>query len=228
MIGDNLPTADEILNRVDETMFPESFECQMSMINYDRPNHIDSRYTYNIKSKYNVGSLLTVMAPSSERGTKILMKQQNMWMFVPGQPNSVRLSKAEDFMGSTFSNNDLMDSDMEDDYSAAVEDKDGLPAQFVLLRLTAERDDVPYARIDLYIWRDDFNPAVQEFYSRSGQLLKKMVYSQKQMIAGRLRPTRMVMESVFEPGRKTILTIDALRATNSFPSSMFNEANLVE
>ena len=198
------------------------------MKNYDKPKSVKSEYTFSVQSKLNVGSLLTVVAPKKDAGRKILMKKNNMWMYIPGNPRTIRLSQSEDFMGSTFSNSDLMDSDMEDDYKAEIVNSDKVPDSFILIRLKANNNKVTYARLDIYVRKDSYIPAIMQYYSKSGQLLKKMSMSRIKKLAGLNRPTYMVMESLFEPGKKTVVEILSLNVVKDMPDSMFNEAKLAD
>jgi len=106
--------ADKLLKSTDDSMYPKIFKSVMSMKTV-RPGRKPLSYTYLIHSKGSDKALMEITAPARDKGKKILMTGDNLWMYVPAVSKPVRLSKKDSFMGSSFSNEDLMNSSMADD-----------------------------------------------------------------------------------------------------------------
>jgi hypothetical protein len=67
-----------------------------------------------------------------------------------------------------------------------------------------------------------------EYDSKSGLKLKVMEISDFAMVAGRLRPRRMVMSAADGTGERSAVAITDLRERNDLPDAMFNQAWLTK
>ena len=65
-----------------------------------------------------------------------------------------------------------------------------------------------------------------DYYAKSGLLFKTMMLQEVRHLAGRSRPTLMIMESRTEPGSQTMVTIAEMDLRNN-PPGLFSQGNLV-
>ena len=214
--------AKSILKGVDDSMYPKIFKSKMSMETH-RKNRKTLKFVYEIHSEGGEKALMEVVYPARDKGKKILLLENNLWMYMPNVSRPIRLSRKQAFMGSTFSNEDMTDSTWEDDYDPMITDEKG---DLLLLTLKAKRNDVAYARIDMWVKKETRVPTEGVYYGLSGKPIKKIYFSNVQELAGLLRPLDMKMEDLLEEGAYTMVKMLELKELDSVPSYMFDQTQL--
>jgi hypothetical protein len=220
------PEAQALLERLDNARYPDAYEMTISMLT-TRPGRDDLSYEYDIIGVGTDKSLMTVTAPARERDQQILLNGDNLWLFVPDVSRPVKLTRKQSFMGSTFSNEDVMNSTLADDYTAKVllrEIRDGKP--YYKVELNAKNRSVAYAKMTAGIDSITAIPDTIVYYGLSGKALKEMVSFENKMLAGRLRPSRMIMYDFLEEGAWTEVDIKTLSEKEDIPESVFNPTRM--
>ena len=190
--------AEKLLKDMDESLFPKNFISKMEMTNY-KPRLEDQTFEMAIYNKDEKGSLVIFTKPSSEKGKKMLFLTDTVWLYVPGTTRALSLSARQSFMGSTFSNSDMMDSTMHNDYDPVIIKEENLDGnETYLLELSAKNNKVTYKKILLWIRKDYKVPVKIEYYTLSGKLLRVTTMSELKKISGRVRPTLMKMTNVLQ------------------------------
>lgn len=227
---------EDLLDLVDETLFPESFVGTFRMTT-ERPGR---RTTEMVMDNYHLegsGTYMEVIEPRRSRGMRFLQKDDDLWMYNPrsGSRRAIRLSPRDSFQGSVFSNNDVSDPDYADDYDARHDGEETIDhPQFgtvpaVRVEATAAHDAAAYGRIVMWIGLlEDGRPAPLRFdyYSRSGLPFKRMILDEFERLAGARRPRIMEMTSLEEEGAVTTVRIESLEARDTLPARMFNQQEL--
>ncbi len=214
--------ADKILKKTDESMYPPIFKGTLKMTTY-RNGREPLEYDYEIYSKNNTTALLKIAGPPREKGKKILMTKDNLWMYMPEVSRPIRLTRKQSFMGTTFSNEDLMSSKMVDDYDPDIIDEKG---NLVLLRLSAKREDVAYAFIDFWVDKEKMIPTEATYYGLSGKAIKKMYFTELKEFNGVMRPSHMKMEDLLEKGSYTEVIMETLVKQDSLPDYLFDQSQM--
>jgi hypothetical protein len=227
--------ADELLESLERTIFPESFVASMRMTT----ERTGRRTTEMVLDNYHLdgtGTFMEVTAPSRSRGMRFLQKGSDLWMYNPrsGSRRAIRLSPRDSFQGSVFSNNDVSDPDYSDDYRAAHAGTARIAhptfgtVESVVIEADASHDEAPYGRIVVYLSSVDGRavPLQFDYYSRSGLHFKQMTLDRYENLAGAFRPRVMRMESLEEEGAVTTVTIESLEARDDIPSRFFNQQEL--
>ncbi len=217
--------AEKYLRNVDDSMYPDVFRSVMEMNTYRKDRRpLEFRYVIHSKgSGEDMKSLMEVVEPARDKGKKILMTGNNLWMYMPNVSRPIKLSRKQSFMGSTFSNEDLADSTWQDDYSARiVNEKEGK----FLLRMKAKRDDVAYDRIDMWVEKERRVPVEGRYYGLSGKAIKEIYFSNVKEVAGMLRPLDMKMADLLEEGSYTQVKLVELEGLDSLPDYMFDQTQL--
>lgn len=215
------PDATKILKEVDNALFPQSYITKLQMIDH-KPNKKDIKFVMKVKSKKQVGSMMTFEYPPSEIGKKYLFKDRTIWMVIPGVSNPIRLSIKQSFMDSSFSNNDLMDSEFSDDYIPNLEDTVKVDNQeYYKIICDAKNIEVTYYKIVMLINKENLIPKECEYYSRSGMLIKTLEVTGIKEMAGRMRATKMVMQDKSAADEYTTVIIDSLEE-QEFTASSFS------
>lgn len=217
--------AAELVQRADAIRFPrESFETYITVTNYSGGNAGDVR-EYRVMSRGNENTIVLTVSPASERGQALLMRGRDLWIFMPTVSQPVRLSLSQRLTGQV-ANGDLARANFAGDYDASlagVELVDGEAAY--VLDLTAVGRGVTYAKVRYWVAMADDRPIKAEFYAVSGRLLKTSRYENFRELAGRLRPTRLVIEDALKEGDYSVLEY-ATMEVKELPEHMFTQQYL--
>lgn len=214
--------AQELLEASDDSMYPEYFKSTFTMLTHRR-NKKDLKYTYLMHGKGSNTALMEITEPAREKGKKILLTKDNLWMYIPAVSRPIRLSRKQSFMGSAFSNEDLMNSTMADDYDPEIIDKKG---ELYLLSMKGKRRDVAYAKIEMWIHGKTKIPTAATYYGLSGKAIKKMEFSEITKLAGKMRPAKMLMIDLLEAGASTEVLMKTLLKLKTVPDYMFDQTQL--
>lgn len=214
-------TAEEIISKIDKNLTFE--EGQMSITIVDiKSNKEYKNMAAVVKFKRDYATLIEFLSPAREKGKKILMMNDNMWMYVPGVSKPVRLSGKDSFMGTSFSNRDLMDYDMANDYSARIiEEKE----EVYILELIAKNKNVSYAKIILSVDKRLFLPVKEELYTVSGNLIKIMEFSKNKDFNGKVRPSEIFVKDFLTEGAMTKVFVNNMEE-KKYEKTIFSPQNL--
>ena len=210
----------EILRKSDEIRFPsESFEVDVNIVSTGTDS---STRVVHVMSKGNVNSIVFTKEPAIDYGQAILMKGRDLWIFMPDLSQAIRLSMSQRLTGQV-ANGDLARANFSGDYNptiAAEEDIDG--QKYFILDLQAVDRGVTYSRVRLWVNQANYWPKKAEFFSLSGRLLKTCQYLDFQRIAGKMRPTRLLMVDAMKTGDTSDLKYSGMKL-NNFPDKIFTK-----
>ncbi len=217
--------ARRIVRRADETRFPqESFQTDITIRNFSDGVAGEER-KYRVLSRGNENTIVLTMEPASERGQALLMRGRDLWIFMPSVSQPVRLSLAQRLTGQV-ANGDLARANFAGDYDPVLGGRDVVDDQPCdVLELTAVSRTVTYARVRYWVREDNGWPLKAEFYALSGRLLKTCRYTDFRTMAGRVRPTRLIMEDALKAGETSELTYEAM-TLRDLPERMFTREYL--
>jgi outer membrane lipoprotein-sorting protein len=226
------PDADTILQKMEETLFPDSYHMEMEMTTRDSGR--DKAMEFETWYRKGTGTYMEILSPARSRGTRFLQKEGALWMFMPrsGSRSPVRLPARDSFQGSAFSNEDMGDSSYTDDYTPSLirtEEFDHPelgPTQCWLIKLEPSHREAAYGSIQAWITREGFIPLRMDYFVRSGLRSKQMFLYDIKDAAGRRRPLRMEMESLDERGKVSVVQIKKLEEQSSIPDRTFSRSYL--
>lgn len=216
------PDAAGIVQKSDEVRFPaEAFEASVSIDTVADGAPTETR-KYRILSKGNDNTIVMVTEPASERGQIMLMKGHDLWVFLPNVSQPVRLAFSQRLTGQV-ANGDLARVNFAGDYDAKLlrtEMVDG--ESMYVLELTARERKVTYHRVLYWVRSSNYWPVKAEFYALSDRLLKTARYDEFRKVAGRVRPTRMVMQDALRNDERSTLIYTDIRPRD-LPDRMFTK-----
>ena len=219
------PSAEEILRRADEIRLPqEGFEVQVAIRSVERGRDAEER-TFKVLSKGNANTIVMTVSPASERGQILLMKDRDLWLFLPRVSQPVRLSLAQRLTGQV-ANGDMARANFAGDYVASLVGTEtvGRDAMYVL-ELKANDRKVTYQRVRYWVRQADYRPHKAEFYSVSNKLLKTCRYEDFRPLAGVLRPARLVMTDALVQGAESTLLYSDMKL-RQLPDQVFTKEYL--
>jgi outer membrane lipoprotein-sorting protein len=216
------PVARSILERADEIRFPqEGFQVDVAIVTTSDGKPAEER-KYRVLSKGSENSVVMVLEPASDRGQIMLTKGHDLWMFLPSVSQPVRLSMAQRLTGQV-ANGDLARANFVGDYNPRLIRTDIVDGQKQhVLELTAIDRTVTYQRVILWVRQSNNYPQKAEFYSASGRLLKTCLYQDFRQMAGKVRPTKLVMEDALRKGEQSVLDYSAMKLRD-LPDKVFTK-----
>jgi outer membrane lipoprotein-sorting protein len=214
--------ARSILEKADEIRFPqEGFQVDVDIATTSPGQSPDLR-KYRVLSKGNENSIVMVTEPASERGQIILMKGRDLWVFMPNVSQPVRLALSQRLTGQV-ANGDLARANFAGDYTARTLRVDTLGGEaHHVLELKAIDRGVTYSRVLYWVRQSNNWPHKAEFYSLSDRLLKTCRYESFRTMAGKPRPTRLVMEDALRKGEESVLDYRDMKLRD-LPDKMFTK-----
>lgn len=212
--------AREIVVKADQIRFPaEGFQVDIAITNSNGGQVVDTRQ-YRVLSKGNENTVLMVTEPAVDRGQIMLMKGRELWVFLPNVSQPVRLSLAQRLTGQV-ANGDLARANFAGDYTPKLLRTERIDGEdHYVLELTAVDRTVPYHRVLYWVKQKSYFPHRAEFYSLSDRLLKTARYESFQQLAGRLRPTRLVLQDALRKGEESVLVYSGM-VLRDLPDKIF-------
>ena len=161
----------------------------------------------NVEYLKNVGTRMDFVEPARDRGKSVLMAGSSMWMSTPAVAKPVRLSGKDAFMGTSFTNDDMMNLDKADDYDSTVVSSSASGWEIEMVAKTA---NMPYPKIATKIGKD-FLPVSMTYYARSGKESKRVAFSLVRDFGGKMRPSVMTIVDLMKPGDESSIIFDDIR-----------------
>jgi hypothetical protein len=100
--------------------------------------------------------------------------------------------------------------------------RDDRGEKYNVLELVAVDRSVTYQRVVYWVREANSAPHKAEFYSLSNRLLKTCTYENYEKMAGKLRPTRLVMEDPLHVGDRSVLEYGAMKLRD-IPDKVFTK-----
>jgi outer membrane lipoprotein-sorting protein len=219
------PSAKELLAAMDEVL---QFDTRTSTATMQV---IDARRTRSYKMKtYARGqedAAIIYLEPAREKGTKMLKKEDNLWLYMPRAERVQKISGhmlRQGMMGSDMSYEDMLEAaDFEQMYEAEVvgeEETAGRPCW--KLEAKARDSSVSYPRRLIWIDKENMVPLRQELFALSDMMLKVWTMSEIKMVSGRAVATRMEIADQLKQGSKTVFVLEEVSFGVDLESETFS------
>lgn len=218
-------TADEIVKKVDEVRNPElDYETDVRVVSY-KPNRPDHATRYDVFIKGKDKTIVKTTEPENERGQSLLMRENDFWAFFPEVSKPIRISLQQRLNGDV-ANGDIARTNFSGDYSAKIlrtEQKSG--KDFYVLELSSLRDSTTYGKIVLWVMAENYWPVKAEFFAISGRFLKTCTYENYKTMAGKLRPSKLVLKDAVVKGQYSTIEYNDIKLTE-IPEKNFTKEYL--
>jgi hypothetical protein len=116
-------------------------------------------------------------------------------------------------------NGDLARANFVGDYTPSLLENN---PKFYLLLLTAKSEDITYGQVKLWVDKSTYRPIRAAFYAASGRLLKVGSYEDYRLLAGKMRPSRLIFTDAVERGRQSTILYSSIK-TQSLPEKYFTK-----
>ena len=220
--ADDEALARSILEKSDLVRFPAGgFEVNVK-IDTSEPGKDTQTRKYKVLSKGNENTVVMVTEPASDRGQILLMKDRDLWVFIPNVSQPIRVPLSQRLTGQV-ANGDLARANFSGDYTPKLlrtETVDGEP--MYVLELIATDRGVTYHRVLYWVRQSNHSPYKAEFYSVSDRLLKSAKYDNYARLGGRSRPSRLVMHDALREGAESVLEYSDMKSRD-LPDRIFTK-----
>jgi outer membrane lipoprotein-sorting protein len=213
-------TAKAIVEKSDKIRFPQSgYQVNVKIVTSSPGRETETR-EYEILSKGNDRTIIRTLSPATDKGQVLLMRDRDLWIFMPSVSQAIRLSASQRLTGQV-ANGDLARANFSGDYKPSIVRNEVIENEnFHVLELRAVDRSVTYDKVILWVNKNNDRPLKAEFYALSGRLLKICRYQNYKEAAGAFRPTRLVMEDAVVEGAKSLLDYSDLKIKDP-PDRMF-------
>lgn len=214
--------ARKIVEKADLVRFPsDGFQVEVT-ITSTQPDKASEIRKYRVLSKGISNTIVMVTEPASERGQILLMKERDLWVFMPDVSQPVRIPLSQRLTGQV-ANGDLARANFAADYNPKILRTETIGGNaYHVLELTAIDRGVTYQRLIYWVRQKDNWPYKAEFYSLSNRLLKTAKYEDFQTMAGKIRPTRLVIDDALTRGSRSVLQYEGMKLRD-LPDKMFTK-----
>jgi len=211
-----------IVEKADQVRFPASaYEVGVGITTTHADGSAEFR-KFKVLAKGNDNAIVMVTEPASEQGQILLMKGRDLWVFLPSVSQPVRLALGQRLTGQV-ANGDIARANFAGDYNPKLlrsETISGEPMH--VLELTAVDRGITYHRVMYWVRQANGWPYKAEFYSLSDRLLKTCFYQNYEKMAGRVRPTRLLMQDALRQGEESVLEYAGMRLRD-LPDKIFTK-----
>lgn len=198
----------------------DSFVTRVKLTNADEGKVIDeAEFEVSVKGD---NSLVRFLSPRS-KGQSVLMRGDDMWMFLPAVARPVRITPIQRLMGNV-SNGDLARLRYAVDYGAVLAGATAIDGQVCdILELTARRKAATYQKIRYTVRRSDARPMSAEYFLTSGKAVKRATFEAPRGLGGRTILSRTVVTDTDRP--RSVTTIELLSVVpKALADKIFNVA----
>jgi len=173
------------------------------LLNEYRAGKLNATSSLTVYSRPSTGSgqyrnLVLFSAPARDVGKLMLRNGIDLWFYDPANRASVRISPQQRLLGQA-SNGDVMTTNLARDFDAewvgeeSLQDGEKRQRMAVILRLTAQRDDVAYPLVEYWVDPVNKQPVKANYYTAQGRLLKSAWFRRFEETLGAVRPTETVI-----------------------------------
>ena len=191
---------------------------EIKLTNYDVDRVVEeAAFEVSVKGENSLVRFLSVRS----KGQSLLMRGDDMWLFLPAVARPVRITPIQRLLGNV-SNGDLARLRYALDYDATIEgDEESAGVTCTVLDLRAKRTGATYQRVRYVVRKADARPVRAEYFLTSGKAIKTAVFGELREMGGRPTLTRIEIRDALHPASRT--TIDFLELTpRALPDKLFS------
>jgi outer membrane lipoprotein-sorting protein len=217
-------TGNDIVKKADDMRFIDTdVSFQVEVEDIKGSSRLKTRYkVYNKGAK---ASRVETTFPERSAGRKILMTNDDLWLFTPDIKRPTRISLQQRLTGEV-ANGDIARTQYSEDYNAEIKGEENLGGQELYhLLLTKKKDEVTYPAIEYWVSKKDFAPVKALFKTDSGKVLKSAVYKEPKSYLNHKMITRIEIQNALNKDQRSILTFSSYKKEN-LDASFFNKETL--
>ena len=221
----NAMTADEVLEKMDQTMSHSNQVSVISLTLTDKKGIIQNR-EMKMFQKEGGKRLIKFLKPADVKGTGFLsLPGDEMYIYMPALGKVRRIAshvKNQSFMGTDFSYDDMGGEKYSGSGKTASLSEEGGK---YLIEVTATKKDASYSRLKFIIDKNTFIADKIEFFDKAGRPFKTMTNSSVEKVGESWIPKEIKMVNIQE-GHTTVLKMTNVSFDNDLGDDIFTQRNL--
>ncbi len=218
--------AEDIIKKAEDAIKGETSEGTFTM-NIVTPEY---RRSMTMKSWWvgNDKALVVILSPDKDKGNKTLKIKNELWSYLKNTETTMKLPTSMMLMswnGSDLTNDDLVhESNLAKDYMSKVIKEEEIAGEKCWKIDLVPNPEAPVVWGRIYYWvrEKDYLPALIQYYSEKGQLIRTMKFSDYKNMSGRFIPTEWIVESNTKPGHYTEFIYDQVKFDVKIPDRIFS------
>lgn len=215
-------SADEILKRAEKFRGIDTNYTTKVKVTNQMGSEIQDESEFTVYIKDNMTSLVEQLTPASQRGKKMLMVGNDLWMRTNDIKKAIRISLDQKLTGEA-ANGDLAKTNFYVDFDPTIVEQ---TAKYYKLHLKAKHDQTTYSQINYFINKKDFTPFKAEFMALSGKILKNVEYAKPDTkLGGRVIISKIKISDAVVKQRASILKWTQFKI-QKLDDVIFNRASL--
>lgn len=177
-------------------------------------------------------SMILITAPARDEGTAFLLRNNEIWNWLPDVNRTIKMPPSmmsQSWMGSDFSNNDLVrESTIVKDYTYTLLGDSTISGYDCYKIEMIPKQDAPivWAKVISYISKDEYLYLRAEYYDEDDILVRVMTGSDVKELGGRRLATTMEMVPVEEEGNKTMIIYEDIAFDIDVSERFFSIQNM--
>lgn len=231
LVAQNTLTAKQIIKKSDDLMRGVKTTKAEMTIKTIRPKW-SREMRMKSWSKGQKLSMMLVTSPAKEKGTVFLMKEKEVWNWIPSVERTIKLPPSmmmQSWMGTDFTNDDLVkQSSVVDDYTHKIIGEEVIEGRncYKIEMIPNEDAAVVWGKIHTWVDKKDFLQLKVEFYDEDGDLVNVMNASNIKKMGGRLVPAKLEVIPVDKKGQKTVMEYLSLEFDTPLNEGFFTIQNM--
>src|SRR3990167_7773517 len=199
---------EEILEKIDRNLAPESFESYRKLINIE-PDGKSREYLLFMVKKGRDKVASVFLSPASDKGRATLRLGDNMWLYIPDVGKPIRTTSLQSVVGGVFNNADILRLDYHIEYSVKELKQTG---EEYVLDLQARSSNVAYDRVKMWVDKNKKVPVKIECLTEASMLIKTLYFKEiKDLGGGIVRPSVIETDSPFYKGYKSVMILAKIK-----------------
>jgi outer membrane lipoprotein-sorting protein len=175
-------------------------------------------------------ALVVIRSPAREAGTATLRTDEGLWNYAPRADRLMRIPSgllSESWMGSHFTNDDLMrETSWDDDYETTLAwGTDDGTRRLVATMVPKPEAPVVYTKIVQILDAESWLPVRADYYDKD-RVVRKIHFKATRDLGGRTLPTVMEVVPTDEPGELTRVTYVRMRFDVPVDKALFTPRGL--
>ena len=177
-------------------------------------------------------SLILLTAPARDNGTAFLMRDEEVWNWIPSIERVIKIPPSmmmQSWMGSDFTNDDLVkESSIVKDYTHELIGDSVIAGRecFKIALYPKEEAAVVWGKLMVWITKSDYLQLRIEYYDEDGELVNILTSTEIKTMSGRPFPTFWEMKPVDKSVNATYMMYHKLEFDNPIKDSFFSEQNM--
>lgn len=169
---------------------------------------------------------MEILSPRKTKGTVFLKIDNKLSMYLPKLRRQIAISPAmmqDDWMGSDFTNQDLLETDsLITGYTHRITKREGQGNESIVTIESVPQADatVSWKKLEHRI-RADGIPVDVTYICKRGKQTRRLSFDELKEMDGRLIPTRWTMESLKEAGKRTVITLTSIDFETQLNEALF-------